>query len=221
LDGAHTTERFFYIAVEPGLYTLSGVATDIEAGHEPVDMNPQSVEFLATYDQNSVVLTQSQTYNGPDAIVIYTDVSSSNTFSVQLQEEEGGDSGDRVKYHETELVGYIAFERSASGILDPVLTDFEVGLTPNAVDDEFFEASFRQTYSQTPRFIADLQTRNGPDTSELRYQHLDRNGVDIRVEEEQSLDIETNHTTERVGYVVFGQDGLIPGISLGIGSNSR
>lgn len=215
LDGAHREERFFYIAVEPGVYTLSGLVTGIEAGKLSVNTISQSVNFLATYDRNPVVLTQPQTRNGPDAIVTRTEVVSANTFSVQLDEEEGGDGGG-IQYHENEKVGYIAFGRPASGVLDPVLTEFEVGLTPNAVDDEFFEASFRNTYSHTPRLVADLQTRNGPDTSELRYRHLDKKGVDFRVEEEQSLDTETNHTTERVGYVVFGQDGLIPGIAVSI-----
>jgi hypothetical protein len=210
LDGAHTQERFFYIAVEPGLYTLSGPATGIEAGHRAVDTTAQDVSFLATYDREPVVLTQSQTHEGPDAIVTRTEVASGNSFTTQLEEEEGGDGGDREKYHKTEQVGYVAFERPASGTLDPLLTDFEVGLTPNAVTDEFFDASFRQTYDQTPRVVADMQTVDGPDTAELRYKHLDKKGVKFRVEEEQSLDTETNHVSERVGYVVFGQDGLIP-----------
>ena len=216
LDGGHTTERFFYIAVEPGLYTLSGIATGIEAGRVSANTASQSVDFLATYGQNPVVLTQSQTQNGPDAIVTRTEVSSGNSFGVQLQEEEGSDGGRQTKYHENETVGYLAFERPASGVLDPVLTDFEVGLTPKAVTNEFYRVSFSNSYRGTPRFIADLQTKNGPDTTGLRYHNLNRNGVDIRAEEEKSLDNETTHTAERVGYVVIGKNGLIPGISIGL-----
>jgi hypothetical protein len=43
----------------------------------------------------------------------------------------------------------------------------------------------------------------------LRHRYLDAISVEIKVEEEQSGDTETNHTTEVVGYVVFDAPGVL------------
>ena len=48
-----------------------------------------------------------------------------------------------------------------------------------------------------------MQTYYGTDTANLRYRNLTGTGVDIKVEEEQSRDTETAHTSETVGYAVF------------------
>jgi hypothetical protein len=57
--------------------------------------------------------------------------------------------------------------------------------------------------------IADLQTYDGTDSAALRYRNLSSSAVDMRVEEEQSRDTETNHTTEVLGYLVVDGEQLI------------
>jgi len=51
-----------------------------------------------------------------------------------------------------------------------------------------------------------MQTTDGTDTAALRWQSRDLFGVEVKAEEERSLDSETGHTTEVVGYVVFSVD---------------
>jgi hypothetical protein len=50
-------------------------------------------------------------------------------------------------------------------------------------------------------FLADLQTANGIDTANLRWQNTTPAGIDIMVTEEQSKETEINHTTEVVGFI--------------------
>mgnify|MGYP006284430787 FL=1 len=48
-----------------------------------------------------------------------------------------------------------------------------------------------------------MQTLNGGDTANVRWQNKDAQGIDIMIDEEESRDSETNHTTEIVGYFVL------------------
>jgi hypothetical protein len=49
-----------------------------------------------------------------------------------------------------------------------------------------------------------MQTTDGGNTAAVRWQNKQATGVEVKVEEEQSRDTETNHTTEVIGYMVFG-----------------
>jgi len=48
-----------------------------------------------------------------------------------------------------------------------------------------------------------MQTTDGMDTAALRFKDMKTNSVHIRIEEEQSKDKETAHTTEVVGYLAI------------------
>ncbi|WP_423746993.1 hypothetical protein V5735_20380 (plasmid) [Haladaptatus sp. SPP-AMP-3] len=47
-----------------------------------------------------------------------------------------------------------------------------------------------------------MQTFNGSDTVNLRYRKLSGSGVEIKLEEEQSVDTGTGYMNERIGYPV-------------------
>ena len=51
-----------------------------------------------------------------------------------------------------------------------------------------------ETFMNPPVFLADMQTTNGRDTANLRWQDKDYYAIDIKIAEEQSLDSETYHT---------------------------
>jgi len=55
----------------------------------------------------------------------------------------------------------------------------------------------------TPMFIADMQTGDGMNTANIRWQNKDAYAVEVQIDEEQSKDKEIKHTTEVVGYMVF------------------
>ena len=56
-----------------------------------------------------------------------------------------------------------------------------------------------------------MSTHDGRDSAGLRYRNLDINGVDIKVEEEKSLDSEINHTTENVDLFLIEGSGSLRG----------
>ena len=51
-----------------------------------------------------------------------------------------------------------------------------------------------------------MQTTDGPDTASLRWDNRSTTGIQVKVEEEQSRDSETTHTSEVVGYFAFGSN---------------
>ena len=48
-----------------------------------------------------------------------------------------------------------------------------------------------------------MQTTDGPDTANIRWLSVDLDSAKIFIDEEQSKDSETAHTTEIVGYMAF------------------
>ena len=48
-----------------------------------------------------------------------------------------------------------------------------------------------------------MQTADGMDTANVRWQNMNTLTVDIQIDEEQSKDTETGHITEVVGYIAF------------------
>ncbi len=228
LDGSHTQERIHWSAILPGVYEIPGVSgtlTGIQAGRTGVTTEPQNVDLTAPFfTDKPVVISQSQTFNGPDAIVTRSDVASEDRFNVRLQEQESNDN-----YHVSEEVGYVAVEGPVAGtfpldFLDGI-TDmgFEARRPPKSVTDNAANASrytFRANqwsgYDQPPKVVADIQTRHGPQPCQLRYTEITKGHFDAFVEEEESADHETNHAPENLGYMAFGSDGLIPGTAINL-----
>ncbi|SIR73158.1 hypothetical protein SAMN05421858_3486 [Haladaptatus litoreus] len=200
LDGSHTTETFHILhslSMEPSEreFNLSdGTRYRVKAGEASVTDEFSTVSMGNFFEtERPVILAQSQTYNGPDPIVTRVTNVSNTSFRVRVQEEEANGS------HTTETVGYIGLQQATGQINTQ---SFEVRRTDQTVTDQWTQIDFQQEY-ETPRFVAGLQTFNGLDPANLRYRNLSGTGVEVRVEEEQSADTETAHTTEAVGYVVF------------------
>ncbi len=55
--------------------------------------------------------------------------------------------------------------------------------------------------NKDPVVVASMQTHNGSDTAGLRIKELTSIGFKVKVEEEQSADVETWNTNEVVGYL--------------------
>jgi hypothetical protein len=194
LDGGHTTETISYVVMEAGEHRLSD-GTTVEAGTARTDHLGTNVGFASSFGSVPVVLSQTQTHNGPHEIVTRQQNISTSGFDVKVQEEEGRDGT-----HTTERVGYVAIEPSA-GSLNGV--KYEAGTTPDTVTDDWHRIGFAQDYGSTPSFVAGMQTYDGSNTAGLRYKDLGGSSVSIRVEEETSSDDETRHTSEAAGYFTF------------------
>ncbi|WP_227355438.1 DsbA family protein [Haladaptatus salinisoli] len=190
-DGWHTQETFGYAVLESGTHSLDGVSA--EAGRVTTDHTFRSLEFGANFSATPVVFSQPQSYRGSHAVVTRHRNVSTSGMSVRLQEQESYGA------HTTESVGYLAVEEGR-GTLGGAA--FEAGRTPESVTHGWHRISFDGSYSN-PRFVADVQTYKGWNTSAVRYRNLSSSGVEVRIEEERSDDDEVTHRGESVGYLVF------------------
>jgi hypothetical protein len=71
------------------------------------------------------------------------------------------------------------------------------------VKDSFYTIEFGLPFESEPFFLADMQTTDGKDTTNVRWQNKNNLSVEIKIDEEQSKNSETGRTTEIVGYMVF------------------
>ncbi|WP_266081784.1 hypothetical protein [Haladaptatus caseinilyticus] len=226
-DGGHARELVYWTAILPGVYEIPGVSgtlTGIQAGRVSTTTDPETVELTAPFFTGKpAVFAQSQTFNGKaDSIVTRVDVASEDRFTVRLQEQESLND-----YHRSEEVGYVAVDVPAIGtfptnFLDGVVdTEFEARRPTRPARDSAatasrypFQSNGGNGFTRNPRVVADIQTRRGPQPCQLRYTELERDHFNAFVEEEQSADEETTHAPEDIGYMAFGSNGLIPGITV-------
>ncbi|MDT3435473.1 hypothetical protein [Haloarcula sp. 1CSR25-25] len=198
LDGQHTEATASYVVVEKGSHTLAD-ETQVEAGTKKVKEKPKSIKFSDSFSDPPIVFSQGQTYKGGQAIVTRNESISTGGFETRLQEMEQFVEGHGGR-HTNETVGYLAIQPTAA-------SDYEIGRTGNEVTEDWHSLSFSGSY-EDPIFITDMQTTDGGDSAGLRYANLSSTGADVRVEEEQSFDDETSHTSEQVGYLVANQGSL-------------
>ena len=198
LNGAHVTESIDYLVLESGTHT-SPEGHRIEVGTTGADHTFSDVRFAQEFTQTPVVLGGAQTYRGADPIVTRQRDVSTTGMGVRVQEEQSRGA------HVAETVGYVAVEPGTSSLNG---VSIEAGRTSNAVTEGWYQLGFQSSYD-TPQFLAAMQTFDGPDPAGLRYRNLTKSGAEVKIEEEQSANTETIHTTESVGYVVLGSEGAL------------
>ena len=197
LNGAHGTETVSYIAMETGVW-INGLA--YEVGKVQTDHNFTNVN-LNIVPPGSTVLTQAQTYNGSAAITTRQETTAGG-FRVKVQEEQRADGN-----HTTEDIGYIAILPGEG----PFGKFRVISRTTNTVVSHNWHTinyNYNTPTFGTNYFVGNMQTNLGLDPATVRYQNLDHNSVQVRIEEEQSADSETNHGNESVGYLLLKQAGF-------------
>jgi hypothetical protein len=196
LDGSHTNETVSYLVMEKGNFTLAD-GTQIEAGRFETDKTGSFGEiiFAQSFQDAPVVLAGISTFNEADAVAGRLRNISNQGFEFCMQEQELN-----PKEHQTETIDYIAWQ-SAVGIVNGYT--FEVSNTANKVKDGFYNIEFQQSFEGPPHFLADMQTSDGKDTANVRWRNKSKYSIEVQIDEEQSKNSETGHTTEVVGYMVF------------------
>ena len=194
LNGKHYQESVGSLAINTGHVRNDGHNSYIQAGiTEGVDETFVIDSYHFNFGNTPVVITQSQTTNGDQAIVTRVKNVDSDTFEVRVQEQEslGG--------HVNEDIGWLATPPDVGQFAG---WNYEAGSISGCTENWEY-ISFSNSYSN-PVFLADMQTFNGPDPAGLRYKDLSSSGVYIKIEEEQSSTDETNHASaEEVGYFVI------------------
>mgnify|MGYP001827082056 CR=1 FL=1 len=104
LDGSHIEEQLHYVVLQSGIHELPGQRR-LEAGRIKADHRFKYVPLGGVID-DPVILSQSQTYEGAEAIVTRQTDADDYGFFVKVQEEEGNQ-----RAHAEEDIGYIAIGR--------------------------------------------------------------------------------------------------------------
>ncbi|UCF92201.1 MAG: hypothetical protein JSW39_28710 [Desulfobacterales bacterium] len=196
LDGAHAAEKIGYLVMEAGSHTLPG-GIRVEAGKFSTAKTGSfaAFAFQQAFNQTPVALLSTNSCNGGQAVTTRLKAITTTGFSMCMQEQEA-----YVQRHNVEEIAYVAWEPSAGSFSNLV---FEIGQTDDVVTHKFARIPFYETFLSLPVVITDMQTTDGINTANLRWQNKGIDGVEVNVAEEQSLDPEINHTTEVVGYMVF------------------
>jgi PKD repeat protein len=203
-DGPHTAELVGYVVLERGVRQLPD-GSWIEAGQIEVDGDGvwELGLFDAPFSSAPVVLASVATVNGTNAVTTRLRDIDVAGFEALLQAQEASSGSPAA-----ETMNYLAWEPSCGEVAG---LRFAAGATaddrthsPSSVDFSDPCIDTETQADQAPVLIADMQTADGLDTATLRWLDKTTATVTVWIEEEQSLDSETAHTTESLGYLAIG-----------------
>ena len=199
LTAEHGPEMIGYVVLERGCFVLSD-GSMVEAGYFSSNAISafENVPFIQGFNQVPVVAAGVVSVNEEDAVTDRLRGISQSGFSFRLQEQELN-----VQEHDFEKVAYIAWEPGV-GLVDGLV--YNVGQTGDVVTHSWFTLGFEGCFTKAPVLLADMQSADGGDTANLRYENLTVSTAQVKVSEEQSRDDEVSHTTENVGFMLFDLD---------------
>ncbi|MEM0942304.1 MAG: cellulase family glycosylhydrolase [Pseudomonadota bacterium] len=200
IDGGHGTESISWLAVSEGTHTLAD-GRHLHAGTTTADHTRATQTFDTALGDGPVVLAQVTSDNGDDPVATRLSDVDSRGFDFRLQEEEAADGVTA-----TESLAWVAVETGSDGLL--------AGRTGPSVNRTLTSIDFADGFDDTPAFFAAMQTMASADTATVRQGgDWSADGTHIRIEEERSLDGETRHAGEDVGYLAL-ETGLLYGTTL-------
>lgn len=210
LGGWHVEESFSYIVVEAGTWQLDD-GTLLEVGTVDTDKTAkwsssawESIGFSQDFADTPTILSQVQTNNDPEFVRTRQRDAAAQGFSLGLEKEEALRGGG----HGSETVGWLAIS-SGMGVWDDFA--YQAGNTGNTVTHKWHDLDL-SAFDATPNLLASIATYNGVDSSGLRYREVsgtDSNGIQIKIEEDKSLDSETKHTREEVNFLAIEGNGIL------------
>ncbi len=214
-DGRHTLESFTYLVLEAGSWQLDNgallevgsIQTDLVTGGEAW----ADVSFSQAFDADPILFSQVQTSNDSDFVRTRQRAATADGFQLALEEEEALKNTG----HDLETVGWFAIT-PGTGTWNGL--SYQAGETPDSVRHQFYTLEFDTPFTVAPSFLGNIATFDGSDPSGLRYRNLTNSQVQIKIEEDQSLDSETGHTTEVINFLALGGSGLLTGLAVGCSS---
>ncbi len=192
----HGPEMVGFIVLERGSFILPNGSL-IEAGYFTTNktISYENIVFAQSFKQVPVVAASAITVNEDEAMVGRLQDISMSGFNFRIQEQELN-----VQEHDFEKIAYLAWE-PGFGLVDDLV--FKVGQTGDLVTHDWFEVDFSGSFVNPPVLLADMQSADGGDTANIRYDALILSSVKLKISEEQSKDSEISHTTENIGFMVF------------------
>ncbi len=199
-DGPHPrVEDINWIAVEEGTHILPDGRL-IEARHSNADGDGEAVGFTAGFTDPPVVLTTVASDNDTSHVDSDPYNITSSGFDLIVEEAESQTAG-----HGTEQVGWIAIE-GGNG------TDSGAALNGSTVNSDWATYSTGDDFTN-PITVAETQTRNDTDndtgTVIFRNDDAAADTIQLRFEEDTSVDGDTGHANETVGIVTFEEGEIL------------
>lgn len=177
------------------IYTMPNSKKMVGGVMENVSQRWKTVRFPVQFSSIPVVFAQIVTKNDPTPVVVRLQNVSTSQFKMRLQEEENEDG-----IHGLESVAWIAMEKGE------VTGTLPYEINTKLVSNSSATISFA-TPKPTPCFIGTIQSFNEKDPVSLRLTSLSSTQAKVFCEEETSLDPETNHGFETVGYIALSGSG--------------
>ncbi|MGD9948376.1 MAG: PKD domain-containing protein [Desulfobulbus sp.] len=196
-DGIHGKEIVSYLVLEQGRTVLADGSV-IEAGSFSGSSKLKLVPFSASFSSNPVVFTSVTTVNEAEAVAGRVLPLGTFGFIYLLKEQEKNFSSG----HADETVHYVAWE-PGKGVMGTM--QYEAFFTDRSVTHQWSTIPLHSTFERPPILFADMQTFSELNTANLRVQEVSTTGFQTKVQEEQSLDNEVEHTREQVGYLAISQ----------------
>ncbi len=195
-DNIHAVETVSYMVMEQGSYVLDN-GTRVEAGlfNSQAINQYENINFTTEFNVAPVVNLSTVSSNETSALALRMKNVGVSGFTFRMREQESNSFE-----HAAETISYIAWEPSAGVIGE---STYEVSSTADAVKHGYTTVDLTEGFMAAPVIIADMQTLDGGDTSVVRCNEVGQDGFLVRIEEEQSRDTETSHTTEVVGYIAI------------------
>lgn len=190
LDGNHAMETSGYVVMEQGFHVLpEGVM--MEAGICTAGV----VKFSMPFNEVPVVIASICSNKDKTAVTHRIKNISTVGFEIMMQEQELND-----QQHVDEVISFIAWEPSIGKIGH---LSFEVVQTKDVFFSEWCTLTYNKNFTKPPILFADMQTTNGSDPTNLRWQRKTAANVEIKLMEEQSKDVEMHHIKETIGYIAI------------------
>ncbi len=231
LDGAHGEETISFLAMEEGVHRIGDKTWEAGRVCCPKYENWVTVNFKSKDFKCSkvIVLTQTVTDNLDFPVVTRIKDVTPYGFKVMIQNEENNEDLHGSGHDKPEIINYVAIQTGTGRINDNeifTVSKTTPGQTP-AITHEWNTIEFPVIDTvNVPVFLAGMQTfrpdmkksrcESDSDPASLRYKDLTNTEVTVKVEEEQSADLEVEHTAEDIGYLaVFKTAGDTSAIDAG------
>ena len=175
------------------VYTLTNGKKLVAGVSKAVSHHWKNVKFPVNFGEKPLLLTQLVSNNEPSAASVQQRNILNDGFQIRLREEEASNG-----IHLGEQVAWLAIE---PGILNDA-SKLEAAMALD-VNHNSKLLNFIQAFSSPPGFVTVLQTNKESDPVTVRYTNKTNSSIRIFLQEEKSLDAETNHANENLAYLAF------------------
>jgi hypothetical protein len=195
-NGAHTTERVGYIAIESGSGSLDGVKYDAGTTSNAVTDERHRLGFAHDYGDPPAFVAGMQTQNGADPAGLRHGNLSGSSVSVHIEEEASDDSETT---HTSETVGYLTFAAPGTFRAATLVGEAATATVSQSGTNQWHTVRLDGSY-ENPIVVAQPPSTDGGDPVHVRLRAVTSTSFEFQLEEWDYDD--GGHTSETVSYVV-------------------